>query len=130
MSVVPPPGNTDRPIWNYWFPLLSFLSRGAIQPVPLAELDTSRARYVYPIELRYESGEWCADTPADKPLAVLPPAVERALSRGQVLIVLSVMPEGRPLVQPQAPEPALLLDRVTAFARWYGLSADELWFLS
>ena len=130
MSVSPPPGNADRPVWNYWFPVLCWLSPGRIRPACLAELDVSGAPWVYPLELRYEADEWCADAPADQPLAVLPPAVERALTRQRVLIVLSLMHEGRALFRAEDPEPALLLDRVAAFARWYGLSADELWFLS
>jgi hypothetical protein len=130
LSVSPPPGNVGRPIWNYWFPLLSWLSRGAIRPVPLGELDAAEDRYLYPVELRFEIDEWCAETPADEPLALLPPPVERALGRGQVLIALSLIHEGRALWDAHAEQPSLLLDRIAAFARWYGLSADQLWFLS
>jgi hypothetical protein len=130
LSVSPPLANTDRPVWNYWFPLLSWLSRGSIRPVPVDELYGTGDRYIYPVELRFEVDEWCAETSANERLVILPPSVERALSRGQVLIVLSLMHEGRALWDAQADQSALLLDRVAAFAMWYGLSADQLWLLS
>ena len=59
-----------------------------------------------------------ASGPRDQLLAVLPPAVERAVAARRALIVVSIAHEGRPLFgagpYPEGP----LLDRLAAFGRW------------
>jgi hypothetical protein len=120
-------GNAGRPVWTYWFPMMCRLSRGAMRPTPVSD---AGGPFVYPVELRFETDEWCAEAPADELLVRLPPRVEGAIAQHRVLIVLSVAHEARPLFPSPIPGPAILLDRVAAFARHYGLSADELWFVS
>jgi len=128
MSVSVWPGLANCPVWSYWFPLLCWLSPETMRPLPLAGL--AGARFVYPVELRYEVYEWCADAAADELLAVLPPAVQQAVAERRALVVLSSAHEGLLHYAPGSPHSGLLLDRLAAFARCYGLSADQFWYVS
>lgn len=123
-------GNASRPVWTYWFPLLCFLSPGTVQFVPVVGPNAARGRFVYPIELRYEADEWCEGAAPDDLIAVLPPSAERAIAARRALVVVSIAHEGRPLFDAASQSGGLLLDRLAAFARWYGLAAGQLWFLS
>lgn len=128
MSVSLWPGAADCPVFTYWFPLLCWLSPETMRPASLAALASER--FVYPVELRYEAPEWCADASADEPLAALAPAVQRAVTERRALIVMSSAHEGLSHYKPGSLYSGLLLDRLAAFARWYGLSADQLWYVS
>jgi hypothetical protein len=127
------PGNAGRPVWAYWLPLLSWLLPQAMRPVPVSHPDLRRRRYVYPVELRFEADEWSAEAAREELIAVLPPPVERAAAAGRALILMSIAHEGRALFQPGAHGaggPVPVLDRVAAFASWYGLSPGDLWFVT
>jgi hypothetical protein len=107
-----------------------------MRAAPVSVLESRRVPFVYPVELRFEADEWCASTPEDQPLAVLPPEVERCCEVGRVVVVVSIAHEGRPLFEPDGGSPPnvdrgrTLLDRVAAFGRRYGLSPERLWFVS
>jgi len=128
MSVSVWPGLANCPVWTYWLPLLCWLSPETMRPVPLDAL--AGARFVYPVELRYEVCEWCADAAADELLAVLSPAVEQAVAERRAVVVLSSAHEGLLHYAPGSPHSGLLLDRLAAFARYYRLSADQFWYVS
>jgi hypothetical protein len=128
-SVRPAPANFGRPVWTYWFPLLCLLSRGTMSAVP-ARLAAARSAFVYPVELRWEATEWCAQAPPGEPLAVLPAEVTAALARRRALVVFSIAHEGRALWEPSMPPGAGLLDRLAEFARQHGLAPEQLWLVS
>ena len=136
LSVTLGPWNRCRPVWTYWFPLLCALFPRSMRAEPVSLLASRRTPFVYPVELRFEADEWCASTPADQPLAVLPPPVDRMCDVGRMVVVLSIAHEGRPLFEPDGPDRSdvdrrpTLLDRVAAFGRRYRLPPERLWFLS
>jgi len=127
--------NRDRPVWTYWFPLMCWLFPHAMRAAPVEVLAAGPAPFVYPVELRFEVDEWCAQAPTDLPLAVLPPDAERASAAGRLVVVVSIAHEGRPLYEPDAggtngAQPPALLDRLAAFGQWYGLPPERLWLVS
>jgi hypothetical protein len=128
-------GNAGRPVWTYWFPLLCLLFPEVMRPAPVSDPDMRRRRYVYPVELRFEADEWSVEAASEELIAVLPPQVERAVAAGRALVLVSIAHEGRPLFPLGGhghgrDHPLSVLDRVAAFASWYGLSPDDLWFLT
>ncbi|GIJ51913.1 hypothetical protein Val02_87990 [Virgisporangium aliadipatigenens] len=130
LTVTLGPSNVDRPIWTYWFPMMCRLRPDLMRPVPIGTLDAATRPFVYPIEVRFEAEQWSRDAPPGEPVAVLSPAAERAVGTGRVIVVISIAHEGNSLALEPGSDAPVLLDRVAAFARCYGLPPERLWFLT
>jgi len=122
------PANARRPVWTYWVPLLCMLSPERLEAVPVAAAAASARPFVYPVELRSEVVEWCAQNGERESVVVLPPEVGRAARTGHAIVLVSLMHESRVLFAP-ASGAFTLFDALARIADEYDLAPAQLWFV-